>query len=168
MWRWITNPPWQETGSNYESPSWLQAGQIIGDCINDFETKGGRLSVFFVPADFNLRAIAIGAALEGKRPTLNNFEFCLISPATLSDLGLKSEHSPSHGITLDSEVNDWHFDVVNLTGQNLHDLAREIKKTEFRDVVLEADIKTAIATRLEAGTMVLSKLHEKLQKKFES
>jgi len=181
--KWITVPDWLEPWPSmfglprwisefvdareprkYESPSWLNAGDISGDCLKDLGTDDGKLSVFLVPVGDPDAIQNVGAAMIASSKKLARFEYYPINFDTLRAVGLEVVPSPTSGETIDPEVNALHHDVVELSGAKLDRLARELKRSAAKKEVSKKDIGKRIQDRVIAGKISRDRVAEGIRK----
>lgn len=179
--RWFTEPDWipswrsrsrlpsfllrlfdAREEERYSAPSWLRGGEISGDCLRDLGTENGNLSIFFVPTGRSDLIDKIAAAMAAGSDSLTRFEYCRIEPKTLDSLGFRAE--PSSGNTLDPEVNTFHHDIVDLSGERVFRLALELKKGSERSAVPKEDIRRVLADRITAGAIPGSRVNPRMLK----
>jgi hypothetical protein len=180
--RWLTQPDWLEPRPSvfgwrcvarflegtdertYQSPSWLKAGDVSGDCLKDLATDDGNLSIFFIPSNQPELVHKVGAAMIAGSQNLARFEYCRIEPKTLEALGFRVYPSPASGATIDPEVNALHHDVVDLSAEKLVTLAVEMKRRGKKDQVKKSDIKDTIRLRVQTGRIQKDRVTEGVRK----
>lgn len=177
MRRWLTDPDWLPLPPSfrflplwasrfldarqiphYTNPVWVRAGEMAGDCLRDLGTDDGTLSVFFIPDENPELVKKVGAALIANTDDVARFEYCSIRPETLRQLGLQTEPSPASGNTPDSEVNEFHYDVVELTASMVVRLAATLKQTCPRNVVTKDTIKHTLSERIVSGKIARNRV----------
>ena len=119
---------------------WVPDGDIVADLLADFQTRGGATSVWLVEDDrSNLDRVLVALAVN--RDHLTNIDYILFDLDLLSQADVKTEKGD--GKTSDDMVNDqWHLNLVELSGHKLVSLTRRIFE------------------RSEAGTMLKKRLGE--------
>lgn len=158
--RWFTDPNWVNDGF-YNEPDWLPGGTLPADCVSDLNTKSGALSLYWLSDGDEEAALRIGVALNARRPSLYEFEYCLIPDTVIAELGMQTERLD--GTTPDNTVNSWHWDLIQLNATSLVSLASEIKRRpEMRRVVFKPDIVKGFRDALDNGWLEERKVHDKL------
>lgn len=138
---------------------WLERNDVPADPVGDLKTSQNRLSVWVVADDRSnieriVRAIAIG------RDKVDHMGYVLFDSTLLSDIGTTAEPIP--GNTLDDGANDWHRDLVDLSGNKLIALTRMILTRGETGNVLKKRLKELILDGIEQ-----KQLPENLRSKFD-
>lgn len=109
----------------YKEPAaaWLQEGDVPADPLGDLATTQNTLSVWQVEPDRSnlervVRAVAIG------KQKVADAGWVLFDSDLLEPLGIAVKDVP--GATKDAHANQWHRDLVDLSGSKLVALARAI------------------------------------------
>ena len=129
------------------SPDWLQLGDIEADPLGDLSTFDNALSVFVVEQESAVERVI--AALIARQNSPRNVGYVLIDPRTLEELGFKIEEK--QGTTPDDEVNEWHRNIIELSGNALVLLARTIRDECELKAMLPDDWEKALGTSYKAG-----------------
>lgn len=114
----------------YPSIDWLQDGELQGDALSDLATEGGKLSVYRVSDENDLKRVV--TALAANRGFLGNVDYAVFEDTDFVDLGI--EANLESGKTPDMEVNQLHYDLCNLTVKRLADLAEIVSAGERKRV----------------------------------
>lgn len=102
----------------------LEQGDVPGDPLSDLNTQDNTLSVWVVAEDRSnieriVRAVAVG------RTGPSAMGYVLFSSELLADANI-SEPIANPGATPDEHANQWHRDLVSLSGAKLVALARAL------------------------------------------
>ena len=109
---------WSDAQAKQNLP-WLPSGEIIADPILDFKISVGELSLWHIEDDqSNLDRVI--AALAATRNHFDHYAYHLIDLTVLEDEGF--EPKKTDGETPDNGVNQWHFDIIELTPKKVADL----------------------------------------------
>ena len=106
----------------YPSIDWLQDSELQGDALRDLETEGGKLSVYRVSDEDDLKRVV--TALAANRGFLGNVDYAVFEDTHFANLGIALELQS--GTTPDIRVNQLHYDLCNLTVRRLASLAEII------------------------------------------
>jgi hypothetical protein len=120
-----------------EAQPLLDAGDVPADPIGDLNTSGNRLSVYRVDESrSNIERIARALAVNAQH--LDNVGYVLFDISLLerASIGLDS----TRGDTDDSVVNEYHADLIDLTGNKLVTLTRLILLEGESDTILKKRI----------------------------
>ena len=121
MKRWVPSSP-----ANLDD-----ADDIEADPVCDFKTTRNSLSIYEV-ADENDAKRAVAAVAAGSRNT-QNVGYSMFSLEELEAIGIEPEKAD--GKTADKDVNEWHRDIVKLSGKALIRLAVLIKSHTPRSML---------------------------------
>lgn len=148
--RWIEpGPPWP-------------TGVIPADPFHDLDTGENALSVFRVNIDEdNVDRVLVALAAKSRYPD-KPVAGLLFDETLPSSLGIKVE--PQKGDTYDETVNSWHFSLVQLSADALHELLKSLwQKCEVRRK-LRVEMVPLVREAKRAGR--LSKVHENWEEKI--
>lgn len=104
-------------------PDWLGEGEIPADPIFALKTQDNTMSVWLVDNDRSCIKRIVGA-LAATRQALQEFEYVLLDSKTVTDVGIKTH--PTEGTSIDSELNKFHLDLIEISAQKLVKLAKTI------------------------------------------
>jgi hypothetical protein len=110
-----------------EGVSWIPDDELQADALSDIATKANELSVYSVKEDKSDLDWVI-AALATTSEHLSNFDYALIDTKFLDELNII--YKQTDGTTMDDEVNQSHFDIIELTASKLLQLAYIIKDSD--------------------------------------
>jgi hypothetical protein len=141
---------------------WLAPDDIPADPITDLKTADNKLSVFQVNNGDEIRINKIAAALAAKRLTLQPFAYILF------DVGLPSRLDIQVGKTnrgTDIQiVNDWHFELIELSAQKLFSLTRDLLLNADPERKRENEVVPLIMENVRSGELDPDKMDERLRK----
>lgn len=142
-----------------EARPWLERNDVPADAVSDLRTTDNCLSVWEVAPDrSNLERIVRAVALS--RDVIANTGFIVFEADLLTHIGVKSsgEHK---GQTPDDEANDWHRDLVDLSGNQLVALTRTLLENGDSGTVLKKRLYELVVDGIAA-----KQLPEKCRKKL--
>jgi len=136
----------------------LEKGDTPADPLGDMSTSGNCLSVYEVSEDRSnveriVRAIAVG------RQRIDSMGFVLFDSALLEEAAIQSKSTK--GETPDKAANEWHLDLIELSGNKLVKLTRLILEHGETDTVLKKRLRELV----EDG-ITTKELPEELKEKF--
>ena len=99
------------------------------------------------------RAVAAQTFL---RSSIGNFSYCLINEGDLAVCGIKTVTKP--GKTVDSEINQRHVELTDMTALQIVSLARLILDKCEPDVITREEIMQTAATHFDNGKFELAYL----------
>lgn len=116
----VKQPRWYKSGW----PRFLKQPDIPGDCLKDLNVQQTNLSVWHVEDNkSNLQRIL--TALAALNTSAEHLDYLLFDVATVANLGITAKKT--NGDTPDHLANlSWHYDLVDLSGQKVLDLAHAI------------------------------------------
>ena len=132
--RWHPKPEWNGWGHD----------DLQGDALLDLQTKGNALSVFSVDEGAEIDRIV--SALAATRQYLSNLDYVVFDDVSLMSSGIAFIHTD--GATPDKEVNDVHYDLVDLTISKLVQVARIVSKCN-RQRITKSTIKNKLQLALK-------------------
>jgi len=146
----------------HEGIPWLAEDGLQADALGDLQTSDNSLSVWKVKDDkSNLKRIITALAANGEH--ISNFDYALFDIQSLLQLNIQTGNLK--GNTPDKEANVWHLDLIQLSAQNLMDLARKIMNAE-RERILEKDILRSIQKGVALGQIDITKLKSGVRAKI--
>lgn len=139
-----------------DKPDWLAEGEIPADPIFGLDTKSNAMSVW-VMDNCEDRLERTVAALAVRRDSLQAFEYVLLDSETLEPAGIESRPTP--GDSADSELNSYHCDLIEISGQKLLRLTvailkilqQEGEKSKRVDRIARKDVAKYIVDGLNQG-----------------
>jgi hypothetical protein len=137
---------------------WLERGDVPADPLGDLATSQHRLSVWDVAADrSNLERIV--RAVVTTKDKIASMGYVLFDSSLLSDAGISIQ--VEEGATPDEEANEWHRDLVDLSGNKLVVLTRLILQNGESGTVLKKRLEELVEQGLERKELP-DKLRSKL------
>jgi hypothetical protein len=130
-----------------EPPHWLARDDAIGCQIADLSNRmvENTVSIYAVPDTLPQTLLRLGAALLATRQKLEDVHYLLFDAAVLERVAAEVEKSP--GETTDPVVDDWHRDLIHVSGNLLTRLAMELRSLQPERLLreeLRAELKLAI------------------------
>jgi len=154
---WLPDKDPENDGGNN---NWLAPGDIEANPLKDFyPMKDNSVSLYQVEDDDEASIKRIVAAI-----TLMSYpkdiEYTLIPPETLQLLEFEVEDIEAK--TLDDDVNNWHRDIVRLSGTKMAKLGRAIKdlltegeyETFTEDDVIQAIVDSVKSKHVARGKVI--------------
>lgn len=114
----------------YTPLSDLDSDDIEADLLRDFETKENELSIFEVKDEVDAKR-AVAAIVAGSYSP-RDVGYVIIKLEELKEAGLDVEKEA--GGTLDSDVNENHINIINLSGKGIIKLARILKSYREKEL----------------------------------
>ena len=147
----------------YPDVQWLPPGALQADALVDLKTEENRLSVWQIEDDeSNLDQVI--AALATKRDECSNLDYAVLDAHLLLRINAKIE--VTKGDTFYDKANNlWHRDIIELTTENIMELAHMImqhRTKRIRHTTVTSLIKHAVAS----GDVDKDKLKPKVQKRI--
>lgn len=155
--RGVKQPKWYKQ----KARPFLLKGDVPADPFGDLPTRDNKLSVWIVKDDrSNLERIITALAVTRYRP--DKFDYLLFDAEILSVCGISIKES--RGGTLDSGVNVWHRDLVELSGLKLLDLVKGILNSNYQTGRFHPKkILQLIAHAIASGRIAKDKLPQRFQ-----
>ena len=143
---------------------WLERDQVPADSLTDLRTSQNSLSVYLIEDDkSNLDRVV--TALSVTRSKLQEYDYLLFDVGILSQVNIKVRESK--GETPDSEVNEWHRHLVEISGNQLLALVRQVLESNYEtDRYLPGEISEFATRAINSGQCELSKVHPSIRKKL--
>lgn len=154
--------PWNE---KLEEEDWLSDEDIRADALKSFKSDHNTLSVYVYEDVTHIKRI-IGAFCAA-RDNVSKLDYALFDESLLNDIKVLQEATPAINVP-DSEVANWHRDLVKLSGTKVLELAKIIKqKGEIKraqDVEVGKAINKLITLKLIDETKLKASLIADLKK----
>ncbi len=148
----------------WDRKPWLGTSDIQGDAAKCLMTKENRLSVFILEEP-TIQMERVVAALALNRDSLAHLDLA-IAPEDVLEL-CQIQRDRVQADTPDSEVNEWHLDLIELTVAKIAKLATAIRnKGEIRRYN-EKEVRKAIQKSLNADCVVAEQINGSLIKSLE-
>jgi hypothetical protein len=127
----------------------LHGGEIQGDALKNFRSSKNRLSLFIADETDNIIRIAAAIAAGGDKDKVSNIDYAIIDRRLLDQHDIQYEKCP--GETPDSEINELHVDLVNLTARKINLLAELIQNHGTLERLSGRKVEQAIREGLANG-----------------
>lgn len=149
-----------------QPPAWLKEHDIPADLLNEFYIENNSVSVYEIEStQSNLDDVQ--ASLAANRKYLTRFDYMLLDTKIILTRGWQL-HKVA-GATHNQFVNqNYHFDVVNLSGKNMVTFGNQIIKKSTIGSVSPKDIKTKINACIKNGFISENDLEPSLVKALHS
>ena len=138
-----------------EPISWLSTGDIPADPLGQLATKKNTLSVYEVNDD-QYRIERVAAALAANRKDIDTIEYFTFDQSILERVGISLRDVK--GDTCDEEVNSWHRDMIEISGNNLLTFAKQVVQIIPSDFVVKPRVRELIIDSLRTDRYVYSKV----------
>jgi hypothetical protein len=136
-------------------PAWLEPHDIPADLLGDFRTTRNTISLYEIKDDrSNLERVA--AALAANSQSLSHFDYLLFDPPLLERVGLSSD--VTKGGTPDAKVNEWHSDIVKVSGLKLIELIKLLLVQGELGRIQEKQVVKLIAKSMASDFIDLEKV----------
>ncbi len=132
----------------YPELDWLPDGGLQADALGDLQTTGNELSVYRVENEMDRDRVIV--ALAANRDNLANLDYAVFDDAGLVSIGVAI--SQQDGQTPDLAVNRLHYNLVNLTAENLVQIAQAISSGEHVRISRK-DIELKLRRSIESGEL---------------
>lgn len=142
-----------------DKPSWLKNDEIHADPLTDFVTTKNSLSVWRVEDNkSNLKRII--AALAAIRDRIDKFDYVLFDEKLLNEYDIKVKLA--EGNSPDQEANAWHYDLIELSAQQLAKFVKAIWEDKPEaNRAMPKKVRNWVAEAKESGWLDLSKIRLK-------
>ena len=148
--------PWAE---KLDEEDWLLDDDIRSDALKGLKSDKNALSVYIVEDDAHIERV-IGAFCAA-RDKVKNLDYAIFDESLLADISILQDTNPAINVP-DSEVTNWHRDLIKLTGAKVLGLAGVIKsKGEIKRTQAVA-VGKAINKFIDLNYIDKSKLNESL------
>jgi hypothetical protein len=124
---------------------WLAIGDVPADPLGDLATKENRLSVWEVIDRSNVERIV--RALAVNRDKIADMGYVLFDSSLLTAAGINT--LTENGMTPDEEANNWHRDLIDLSGNKLVILTKLILEHGESGTVLKKRLEQLVADGIE-------------------
>lgn len=145
----------------WETPDWLPDDEASADAVTDLRTSSNKLSIYFVDQISVDRLIA---ALAATRKDLDHLDYLLVPRSkfmeAVAQSGVTLEES-SDG-TGDAVANEWHRDLVRLTGTKLVQVAACLQHNSERQRCHFKRIGALIVSAVKQGWIPIAAVNENL------
>ncbi len=148
----------------WDRVSWLDTSDIQSDAAKCLLTKENRLSVFILEEP-TVQMERVIAALALSRDNLAHLDLA-IAPENVLEL-CQIQRDKVHADTLDSEVNEWHLDLIELTVAKIAKLATAIRNEGEIKRYNETEVKKAIQKSLNADCIIAEQINGNLIKSLQ-
>ncbi|GAB5494644.1 MAG: hypothetical protein Phog2KO_48590 [Phototrophicaceae bacterium] len=101
---------------------WLEHNEIPSDPLADFTTKQGALSIYVLTNSETETITRVAAAIASTSSSLSNLDYVVIEVEELDQFDFMIESKPA--TTPDDDVNNMHYDIINLSAQKLVSLTK--------------------------------------------
>jgi len=129
-----------------EAAPWLAKDDVPADSLGDLRTSQNRLSVWEVAVDrSNIERIVRALAVSSQR--LDNMGYVLFDSSLLETAGINTVRE--NGTTPDEEANNWHRDLIELSGKKLVALTKLILEHGESGTVLKKRLEQLVADGVE-------------------
>lgn len=144
---------------HWDSKPWLGTGDSQSDAAKCLMTDDNRLSVFILE-NSNVQMERVVAALALTRDNLEHVDLAIAPEEVLEVCGIRHAKVPAK--TPDSEVNDWHLDLVELTLAKIAELATAIRNEGKIVRYQRTDVRVAVQKSLRTANIVPGNINPKL------
>ena len=144
---------------HWDRPPWLGAGDSQADAAKCLRTEENKLSVFRLE-DSDVQTERVVAALALTRDNFAEVDVAIAPEKVLEACGIQHAKVPAR--TPDSEVNDWHLDLVELTVAKIAELATAIRTEGRIRRYYPADVRAAIQKSLRTDYIAVECIKPKL------
>ena len=141
----------------YPDLGWMSPGDIQSDALGDLQTKDNKLSVYRIGSEEDTERIVI--ALAANRESFANLDYAVFEDNTLASTNIPIRQQA--GETPDEEINELHYDLADLTVENIAQLT-EIVVAGQHDRMLKKQIEARIRLAVHSGTLDKDKLNPQL------
>jgi hypothetical protein len=148
-----------------ENGLWLQEGDICADPVGELATKNNTLSLYEVEDDrANLTRII--AAMAATRNDFQHFQYSLVDRNLIEELNIKLVKIP--GDTPDDIVNNYHYDLIEISGSKLISLAKKMLSNAERAEMLKSKVIQQIHNSYNGGLFSrMNRVSDKIRKALE-
>lgn len=138
---------------------WLSDDDIRADALKYLKSDNNTLSIYLLENKALLGRI-IGAHCAA-RDNVSNLDYALFDESLLHDIGIIQEATPAINVP-DTEVTNWHRDLVKLTGKKVLRLADIIMSKGEVNRAQAVEVGKTINKLIDSKHIDKSKLNEKL------
>ena len=144
---------------NWDAQPWLSADDAPADAAKCLRGKENKLSVYALE-DPNAQMDRVVAALALTRDFVAKVDLAIVPEKALQPCRIKQDRVQAN--TPDSEVNEWHLDLVQLTVAKIAELASTIRSEGTIRRYLEREVETVIQNSLKTNKIVVEQVNENL------
>lgn len=126
--RKIRKPKW------YDVP-WLSPGDTIADALGDLKTEDNKLSVWVIEDDESNLPLVATALVAHVFEHVQHFDYALLELSAIEQQGWRMEANT--GKTPCDAANKYHRDIVQLSAQDVMQIARIVKNHARRERIPE-------------------------------
>ncbi len=145
---------------HWDSKPWLESRDVQADVAKCLTTTENKLFIFLLEKP-NEQVERVVAALALTRDNLACFDLAIVSEDILSQCNIQLNKIKAK--TLDAEVNEWHYDLVELTIGKVSQLASSIKCRGEIQRYQEKQVRLAIKKSLDAHHIEVDRISPKMQ-----
>jgi len=158
--RRVKQPKWYSEAVH----PWLERSDIPADPLTDLQTRQNSLSIYLIKDDkSNLDQVV--TAMSATRDSPQNFDYLLFDMEILSQVNI--EVRESEGKTPDNEVNGWHRDLIEISGNRLLMLVRQVLESDYEtDRYLKKQIKELVTRSMQTGQYEASRVNRSFRNKL--
>lgn len=149
--RWLKKP----------NEDWLEDGELKGDTLTDIEVQNGRLSVYKVTNEEDIKRVSV--ALAATKDNVYKIDYAVFVDSNLKSFGITT--SKTKGETPDSTVNMAHHELGNLTVKRLAKLAEIISVGKHKRIQ-RREVWELLQESAHMGRLEKEKLKPKLKEKL--
>ena len=150
---------------HWDKTPWIEDGEVQADATKCLISCNNTMSVYvFEDRDGHLDRVV--AALAARRDHIKHLDLAIVSSSVLDKCDIGSSEIP--GETGDSQVNDWHKDLINLTFGRLSSLASCIRLEGNIRRHQRKDVERVIASSLSKKLITVESIGEKLYASLKS
>jgi hypothetical protein len=128
-----------------EAAPWLAKGDVPADPLGDLKTSQNRLSVWEVLDRSNIERIVRALAVSSQK--LADMGYVLFDSSLLATAGINTV--AENGTTPDEEANNWHRDLIDLSGNKLVILTKLILENGESGTVLKKRLEQLVVDGIE-------------------
>lgn len=141
---------------------WPEDSGLHSDALCDMRTTKCHLSVYAITDKIDWQRVAV--AFAASRDQIAHVDCIMFEDSDLKSLGIAAQQIK--GNTPDNDVNDSHYNLVNLTVKRLAQLT-EIVYTGEHKRILQRDIKTLLRDAAKNDLLDITKIRSlKIQKQL--
>lgn len=140
-----------------ELQHWLDRNQVPADCLSDLKTTNNTLSIFAADDDDKAERIMAALALQraiggaGQNKSVSDQAFMTFDDDLVRSLGISMEQKP--GQTKDLLVNSWHFDLIELSGEQLAAFAQALLRNSEPQTLYHTQLLSRIRRNVDEGVL---------------
>ena len=143
--------------------SWLPKGSLEADALADLKTTGNILSLWQIEDDrSNLNQVV--AAIAANSGDVSNVDCAIFDEKLMSEISIKVEQT--RGESCYEEAVHWHRDLIELSAENVMDLAKTILERAEIKRFSEKYVLGLISEAVATGNINPQKLQLKVQERL--